>query len=61
NAWLSAEGLLREGRVGHAEARLMDAEDLVRIAAEKVRADPLLFLHGAEEGWEECDEARESL
>ncbi|NIJ64160.1 aminoglycoside N3'-acetyltransferase [Sphingomonas leidyi] len=61
NAWLKAEGLLREGRVGHAEARLMDAEDLVRIAAAKVRADPLLFLHGAEDGCEECDEARASV
>ncbi len=25
--WLRAEGLLREGRVGHAEARLMEAKD----------------------------------
>lgn len=59
--WLRDEGALRTGRVGHAEARLMDAETLVRIAAAKVRADPLVFLHGAEEGCEECDEARESL
>jgi aminoglycoside N3'-acetyltransferase len=59
--WLDAEGLQRIGTVGHAEARLMDAGDLVRIAAEKVRANPLVFLHGAEEGCEECDEARESL
>lgn len=61
DAWLRAEGLLRVGTVGHAEARLMEAEDLVRIAAAKVRADPLVFLHGPEEGCEECDEARESL
>jgi aminoglycoside N3'-acetyltransferase len=59
--WLRAEGLLREGRVGHAEARLMEAKDLVRIAAAKVRENPLIFLHGPEEGCEECDEARESL
>ncbi len=61
NDWLKAEGLLSEGIVGHAEARLMDAEALVRIAATKVQADPLVFLHGAEAGCEECDEARESL
>lgn len=59
--WLRAEGLQREGLVGHAEARLMDAEDLVRIASEKVRQDPLIFLHRPDEGCEECDEARESL
>jgi len=59
--WLRAAGLQREGRVGHAEARLMDAEALVRIASEKVRQDPLVFLHDPEKGCEECDEARESL
>ncbi|WP_137862135.1 MULTISPECIES: AAC(3) family N-acetyltransferase [unclassified Sphingomonas] len=59
--WLLDAGLVRSGQVGHAEARLMDAEDLVRIAAEKVRADPLVFLHPADAGCEECDEARASL
>lgn len=59
--WLREAGELRAGTVGHAEARLMDAQVLVRIAAEKVRENPLVFLHGAEEGCEECDEARESL
>jgi len=58
--WLRAEGLMREGMVGHAEARLMEAEDIVRIAAARIRAEPLVFLHGAEEGCEECDEARAS-
>ncbi|MDG2532521.1 AAC(3) family N-acetyltransferase [Sphingomonas sp. HITSZ_GF] len=59
--WLAAEGLIATGMVGHAEARLMDAEALVRIAAKKVRENPLIFLHDPEEGCEECDEARESL
>lgn len=59
--WLRAEGLQREGRVGNADARLMEAEDLVRIAAARVRADPLVFLHDPAEGCEECDEARASL
>jgi aminoglycoside N3'-acetyltransferase len=61
DTWLRAEGLQLEGQVGHAEARLMEAEDLVRIAAARVREDPLIFLHGADKGCEECDEARESL
>jgi aminoglycoside N3'-acetyltransferase len=59
--WLRDAGLLRIGTVGHAQARLMDAEALVRIAVAKVRVDPLVFLHDHEEGCEECDEARESL
>ncbi|MEP9357163.1 AAC(3) family N-acetyltransferase [Sphingomonas sp. KR3-1] len=59
--WLRAAGLQREGPVGHAEARLMDAEELVRIAAARVCEDPLVFLHAPGEGCEECDEARESL
>lgn len=61
DAWLRAEGLQREGRVGNAEARLIEARDLVRIAAERVRADPLIFLHDPVEGCEECDEARASI
>lgn len=59
--WLRAEGLQREGRIGNADSRLFDAEDLIRVAVPRVQADPLVFLHGAEEGCEECDEARESL
>jgi aminoglycoside N3'-acetyltransferase len=59
--WLRAEGLQREARVGNAEARLMMAADLVRVAVPRVRADPLVFLHDAGEGCEECDEARASL
>ena len=61
DGWMRAEGLQREGKVGHAKARLMDAEALVRIASEKVRHDPLVFLHDPDAGCEECDEARESL
>jgi aminoglycoside N3'-acetyltransferase len=61
DAWLRSDGLQREGLVGNAHARLMNADDLVRIAAARVRADPLVFLHGAEQGCEECDEARASL
>jgi aminoglycoside N3'-acetyltransferase len=59
--WLRAEGLQREGQVGNAHARLIDAEDLIRLAVPRIAADPLIFLHDAQEGCEECDEARESL
>ncbi|MDT8757650.1 AAC(3) family N-acetyltransferase [Sphingomonas psychrotolerans] len=61
DAWLRAEGLQREGRVGNAEARLFSAEDLIRVAVPRIEADPLIFLHEPGEGCEECDEARESL
>ena len=59
--WLRAKGLQREGRVGNAHARLIEAEDLVRMAVPRIQADPLVFLHRADEGCEECGEARESL
>ncbi|WP_200955595.1 AAC(3) family N-acetyltransferase [Sphingomonas sp. Root241] len=59
--WLRAEGLQREGLIGNAHARLIEAADLIRLAVPRIQADPLVFLHGADEGCEECDEARESL
>jgi aminoglycoside N3'-acetyltransferase len=58
--WLRARGLQREGRVGHAHARLARARDIVTVALEHLAADPLVFLHGAGEGCAECDEARAS-
>lgn len=59
--WLRAEGLQREGRIGNAHARLIEAEDLIRVAVPRIQMDPLVFLHGPDQGCEECDEARESL
>lgn len=59
--WLRREGLQREGRVGHAEARLMRSRDLVRLAVARLTRDPLLFLHQPEDGCVECDEARASI
>ena len=59
--WLRARGLQAEGPVGHGTARLARAQDIVRLAVDALRDDPLLFLHGAEEGCEECDAARASL
>jgi aminoglycoside 3-N-acetyltransferase-4 len=59
--WLREAGLQREGRVGHAQARLMRARDLVRLALEHLEEDRLLFLHQPEDACEECDEARASI
>lgn len=59
--WLRAAGLQHEGRVGHAEARLMRARDLVNLALEHLEKDRLLFLHSLEEGCSECDDARASI
>lgn len=61
NGWLRERGVQREGRVGHADARLVRARDVVRVALEHLSRDPLLFLHPAGAGCEECDEARASV
>jgi aminoglycoside 3-N-acetyltransferase len=58
--WLRARGLQSEGLVGHAHARLARARDIVRVAREHLAGDPVLFLHPAEAGCAECDEARMS-
>lgn len=59
--WLRREGLQKEGRIGHAEARLMRSRDLVRLAVARLTRDPLLFLHQPQDGCGECDEARASI
>jgi aminoglycoside N3'-acetyltransferase len=59
--WLRAAGLQSEGPVGYAHARLVRAQDLVRIAIERLAHDPLLFLHPTNAGCEECDAARASV
>jgi aminoglycoside N3'-acetyltransferase len=61
DGWLRAQGLQREGRVGHADARLVRARDVVRVAVAEVARDPLIFLHAPTEGCEECDAARASV
>jgi aminoglycoside N3'-acetyltransferase len=61
DGWLRAGGLQSEGRVGHAHARLMRARDLVAITRERLRRDPLLFLHPPEARCAECDAARETV
>jgi aminoglycoside 3-N-acetyltransferase len=59
--WLRARGLQHEGKVGGATARLCEARQLVSIAVDHLRRDPLLFLCMPAAGCEECDRARASL
>ncbi|MHB1007286.1 MAG: AAC(3)-IV family aminoglycoside N-acetyltransferase [Chloroflexota bacterium] len=58
--WLRERHLQSEGRVGHAQARLARARDVVGVALEHLARDPLLFLHPPSAGCAECDEARQS-
>jgi aminoglycoside 3-N-acetyltransferase len=59
--WLRARGLQREGPVGHGRARLCESRDLVTVATERLRADPLVFLCAADQECEECEAARASV
>jgi aminoglycoside N3'-acetyltransferase len=59
--WLRARELQREGMVGHAYARLARSRDIVAAAMEHLQRDPLIFLHPADAGCEECDEARATV
>ena len=56
--WLREAGLQATGPVGHAEARLARARDIVAVAGLRLARDPLVFLHGPEAGCEDCDAAR---
>jgi aminoglycoside N3'-acetyltransferase len=58
DTWLRERGLQSEGRVGHADARLIRARDVVAVALEHLADDPFIFLHPPGAGCEECDEAR---
>ena len=59
--WLQERGLAAEGRVGHAHARLMRARDIVEVTVERLKREPLLFLHPAGSGCAECEAARGSV
>lgn len=61
DGWLRARGLQREGRVGHAHARLARARDVVEVARERLARDPLVFLHPLDATCAECDAARTSV
>jgi aminoglycoside 3-N-acetyltransferase len=58
--WLDEIGAQRRGQVGHADARLMRAADVVAVVTEHLRTNETVFLH--ERGVdEECDAARASI
>jgi aminoglycoside 3-N-acetyltransferase len=59
--WLSERGLQRMGKVGNADARLFNSRDVVELAVEHLRLDPLVFLCPQAEGCEECNLARASI
>ena len=60
DGWLRTAGLQAEGLVGNAHARLFRSRDVVKLGISKLEAEPLLFLHAADAGCEECDRARAS-
>jgi aminoglycoside 3-N-acetyltransferase len=59
--WLRERGLQRDGRVGKSAARLMRAGDVVRVAVERLRQDPCVFLHSRNAGCAECAAAWNSI
>ncbi len=59
--WLDAERLIRRGRVGRGTAQLCRSRDIVRVVGDRIRRDPLIFLHSAVAGCEECDHARATV
>jgi aminoglycoside 3-N-acetyltransferase len=59
--WLTARGLQRDGPIGNAAAKLSQARDIVTVAVEHLREDPLVFLCRPAEGCEECDAAWRSV
>lgn len=61
DSWLRERGMLREGKVGNADARLCASRDVIAVAVEHLAADRLLFLCPSGEGCEECDAARASV
>lgn len=60
DGWLRARRLQAEGPVGNAHARLVRSADVVAVAHERLRADPLVFLHAPSAGCDACDVARAS-
>ncbi len=61
NAWLRERGLLREGTIGNAPSKIADAGDIVSVALNYLREDPLVFLCPRGRGCDECDAARDSI
>ena len=60
-AWMRGRGLSRQGKIGNAKATLAAARDIVAVAVERLRQDPLVFLCPESAACDECDEARASV
>jgi aminoglycoside N3'-acetyltransferase len=58
--WLGKRRLERRGRVGHADARLSRARDIVSTVVEELEQDPYRLLCAAGSGCDECDVAKSS-
>ncbi len=61
DGWLDAAGLQRRGKLGNATARLVRSRTVVDTVVERLRRDPLIFLHDPDTACDECDEARASV
>lgn len=61
DAWVDAAGVQVRGTVGHAEARLVPAQELVEIVTARLRSEPDFFLHPRGSDCRQCEEAWASL
>jgi len=61
DAWMHGRGLSRAGKIGNANATLAAGRDIVTIAVERLRQDPLVFLCPPSAACDECDQARASV
>ena len=61
DGWLRSEALQAAGEVGYSDARLFRSRDLVRLALDRLRRDPLVFLHPRGAGCADCEAARNSI
>jgi aminoglycoside 3-N-acetyltransferase len=59
--WLGARRLQRQEKIGNADARLFGARDLVSIAVERLRTDPLMLLCPRTDDCQECAVAYASI
>jgi aminoglycoside 3-N-acetyltransferase len=61
DAWMRGCTFSREGKVGNAKSTLAGAHDIVTVAVERLRQDPLVFLCPPSAVCDECHEARASV
>lgn len=61
DGWLRAQGLQREGAVGHGVGRRARASDVVRVAVEAIGREACVFLHARGGGCADCEEAWASV